>query len=158
MKLPLSWLKEFVPKLPPVTELADLLMMHGLEVEEVIDQGASFDHVVVGEITGVRPHPNADKLRLADVIIEPKGESLEIVCGAPNIEVGQKVPVALLGAKLPNGMTIEKRAIRGIESNGPAGHGCRSRMRAHSSSTRAVSQDRCSAASTHSQRPASTPS
>lgn len=92
-------------------------MMHGLEVEEVIT-GQAFDHVVVGEIVGIKPHPNADKLRLADVITAPNGQPQEIVCGAPNIEVGQKVPVALIGAQLPNGLTIAKRAIRGVESNG----------------------------------------
>ena len=92
--------------------------MHGLEVEEVIDRAKDFENVVVGEIVAIRPHPNADKLRLADVITTPNGKPQEIVCGAPNIEVGQKAPVALLGAKLPNGLTIEKRAIRGVESNG----------------------------------------
>ncbi len=92
-------------------------MMHGLEVEEVIG-GQMFEHVVVGNIIDIKPHPNAEKLRLATVVISPNGQPLEIVCGAPNIAVGQKVPVALIGAKLPNGLTIAKRAIRGIESNG----------------------------------------
>ena len=118
MKLPLAWLKTFVPKLPSPQKLADLLAMHGLEVEDIIDYRGQFDRVVVGKVTAVRPHPNADKLRLADVITMPNGPSQEIVCGAPNVAVGQKVPVALLGATLPNGMTIESRPIRGIISNG----------------------------------------
>jgi len=118
MLLPLSWLKEYIMRLPNPAALAEVLMMHGLEVESVIDRSNDFDNVVVGEIVAIRPHPNADKLRLADVVVTPGGKPQEIVCGAPNIMVGQKAPVALLGAKLPNGLTIEKRAIRGVESNG----------------------------------------
>lgn len=93
-------------------------MMHGLDVEAVISSHDALKNVVVGEIVAIKPHPNADKLRLADVTITPGGQPQEIVCGAPNIEVGQKVPVALVGAKLPNGLTIESRAIRGVTSNG----------------------------------------
>lgn len=118
MLLSVSWLKEFIPKLPPTPTLVELLMMHGLEVESVTGGGHQFNHVVIGKIVGIRPHPNADKLRLADVIVSPKSKPQEIVCGAPNIEAGQKVAVALIGAKLPNGLTIARRAIRGIESNG----------------------------------------
>lgn len=118
MKLPLAWLQRYLPKLPSVSKLMDVLMMHGLEVEAVIDHSRDFDNVVVGEILAIKPHPNADKLQLAEVATQAKGAAQEIVCGAPNIAVGQKVPVALLGAKLPNGLTIEKRAIRGVESNG----------------------------------------
>lgn len=118
MRLPLTWLKEFVRKIPDTTKLADILTMHGLEVEEIIADGDHFEHVVVGQIVEITAHPDADKLRVAQVLIEPKGVSQTIVCGAPNIEVGQKVAVALVGAKLPNGLTIAKRAIRGVESNG----------------------------------------
>lgn len=117
MLLPLEWLKQYVPKLPSTEQLADTLMLHGMDVEEIIS-GHTYDKVVVGQIVGIKPHPNADKLRLADIIIVSDGQPMEIVCGAPNIEVGQKVPVALLGAKLPNGLTIEPRAIRGVTSNG----------------------------------------
>ncbi len=96
-------------------------MMHGFDVEGISNVVQAFDHVVVGKIAAIRPHPNADKLRIAEVVINTDRSSSarqEIVCGAPNIEVGQKVPVALLGASLPNGLTIEKRSIRGVESNG----------------------------------------
>lgn len=118
MLLSYAWLQTYLPKLPSPEKLVDVLMLHGLDVEGVEDTGGHFDRVVVGEIVGIRPHPNAQKLRLADVVIEPHGEPQEIVCGAPNIEVGQKVPVALIGAKLPNGLTIASRAIRGVTSNG----------------------------------------
>lgn len=118
MRLPLTWLKEFVPKLPPTPKLAELLAMHGLEVEDIITNGHQFNHVVIGQIVEISAHPDADKLRVAQVLVRPQGPPLTIVCGAPNIEVGQKVAVALVGAKLPNGLTIAKRAIRGVESNG----------------------------------------
>lgn len=118
MRLPLSWVKEFVPKLPPTTKLAELLAMHGLEVEDIIADGDQFNQVVVGQIVEITAHPDADKLRVAQVLVQPTGTPLTIVCGAPNIEVGQKVAVALVGANLPNGLTIARRAIRGVESYG----------------------------------------
>lgn len=118
MLVPLSWLKTFLPKLPAPSALAEKLLMHGLEVENIVDRSTQFENVVVGEIVAIQPHPNADKLRLADVIFAPNGKSQTIVCGAPNIAVGQKVAVALIGATLPNGLTIEARAIRGVTSNG----------------------------------------
>lgn len=117
MRLSIAWLKTYLPKLPTTSKLVDTLVMHGLDVESVVVNDA-YDRVVIGQIVGIKPHPNADKLRLADVITSPNGSPQEIVCGAPNIEVGQKVPVALLGARLSNGLTIAKRAIRGVESNG----------------------------------------
>lgn len=121
MLLPVSWLRPYLPKLPPTPKLVETLMMHGLDVEEVISGRDDFNNVVVGEIVAIKPHPNADKLRIAEVVVgsdKSNSAGQEIVCGAPNIKVGQKVPVALVGAKLPNGITIEPRAIRGITSNG----------------------------------------
>lgn len=118
MKVPLSWLKELVKVNVPPHALADRLTMAGIEVEELIDRKKDYDKVVVGEIVHIRPHPNADKLRLAFVVVEKNGKPQEIVCGAPNIAVGQKVAVALLGAHLPNGMTIGPRSIRGVASHG----------------------------------------
>ena len=76
----------------------------------------SFENVVVGKILEINKHPNADRLRLVKVDVGNK--ELEVVCGAPNIEIGQKVPVALVGAKLPNGMEIKEVEIRGIKSCG----------------------------------------
>ncbi len=118
MLLPLSWLKQFLPTLPPPNKLVETLAMHGLDIDNVIDRRGQYDKVVIGEIVGIKPHPNADKLQLVEVVTAPNGKPQEIVCGAPNIAVGQKVPVALLGAKLPSGLTIEPREIRGVKSNG----------------------------------------
>jgi phenylalanyl-tRNA synthetase beta chain len=79
-------------------------------------KSTEFENVVVGKILEINKHPNADRLRLAKVDVGNK--ELEVVCGAPNIEVGQKVPVALLGAKMPNGMEIKEAEIRGVKSCG----------------------------------------
>lgn len=118
MMIPISWLREYVKISASPDKIAEALTDAGIEIEAIIDRRRDFDGVVVGEVIEVKPHPNADKLRLAYVRVKPQGEPQEIVCGASNIAVGQKVPVALLGAKLPNGLTIEARKIRGIESNG----------------------------------------
>lgn len=74
-----------------------------------------FPNVVVGQITAITNHPNADRLKLTTVNI---GQNLEVVCGANNIEIGQFVPVALVGATLPNGMVIQQATIRGVDSSG----------------------------------------
>jgi len=117
MKFPESWLRELVN--PPVDrdELCRRLTMAGLEVEAVEPLGEGLDGVVVGEIVGCEPHPNADKLRVCQVSTG-KGAPLQIVCGAPNARTGLKAPLAMIGAKLPNGMEIKKAALRGVESNG----------------------------------------
>jgi phenylalanyl-tRNA synthetase beta chain len=117
MKFSENWLREFVN--PPVDrdELCRRLTMAGLEVEAVEPLGAGLDGVVVGEIVGCEPHPNADKLRVCQVSTG-KGAPLQIVCGAPNARIGLKAPLAMIGAKLPNGMEIKKAALRGVESNG----------------------------------------
>ncbi|MEI6378113.1 MAG: hypothetical protein WCO55_00495 [Candidatus Falkowbacteria bacterium] len=88
------------------------------EVEEALNPHvvSKFAGVVVGEVLEVLPHPDADRLRLAKVNIGDK--VLDIVCGAPNLAAGQKVPTALVGAKLPNGMEIKEAKIRGKESFG----------------------------------------
>ncbi|MBI4426560.1 MAG: phenylalanine--tRNA ligase subunit beta [Candidatus Kerfeldbacteria bacterium] len=118
MKLSLSWLREFVSVKLTAEQLAERLTMAGIEVEQVTDRGRDFDKVVVGEVVDLKPHPNADKLRLAKVVTTRGGQPQEIVCGAPNVAVGQKVAVALLGAKLPSGLTIAARPIRGVVSQG----------------------------------------
>ena len=90
--------------------------MAGLEVEEIIRCGSEWDNVVVGEILEISRHPNAEKLQLAKVNTGDK--VLPIVCGAPNIAVGQHIPLAVEGAKLPGGMVIKKSKITGRSLRG----------------------------------------
>ena len=116
MKVSLNWIKDFVEIQIGLKELLDLLTMAGLEVEEAVSIGEGFEKVVVAEIQSVRRHPNADRLSLVEVITH-RG-NLSIVCGATNIKAGQKVPLALVGARLPNGIEIKKSKIRGISSEG----------------------------------------
>ncbi|HUP97340.1 MAG TPA: phenylalanine--tRNA ligase subunit beta [Usitatibacter sp.] len=113
----MQWLKEMVDLGDmPVAELARVLTMGGLEVEEITPVAAEFSGIVVGHVKSVAPHPNADKLRVTEVDAGT-GPLLQIVCGAPNVAAGQKVPCALVGAKLP-GLEIRKAKLRGVESSG----------------------------------------
>jgi len=116
MKVALAWLKELVAVDMPADALARALTMGGLEVEEVAPVAGAFSGIVVAHVKSVSPHPNADKLRVTEVDAGT-GELLQIVCGAPNVAAGQKVPCALVGAKLP-GLEIRKAKLRGVESNG----------------------------------------
>ena len=118
MKISLNWLKDYID-LDGLTvdEISNTLTMAGLEVEEIDDQGKKFDKFVVGYVEKKEKHPKADKLSICQV--QTGSEVFQIVCGAPNVEAGQKVPVALLGAVVPaNGMVIGKVKLRGIESSG----------------------------------------
>lgn len=112
-----SWLRTFVDPQISSEALADLLTMAGLEVEEQLASGPFFDKVVVGEILTVEKHPNADRLNLCTVNV---GEELprQIVCGASNVAVGLKVPCALPGASLPNGLVIREAKVRDVLSSG----------------------------------------
>jgi phenylalanyl-tRNA synthetase beta chain len=116
MKVSLNWIKDYVDIPMGVKELINLLTMAGLEVEETVSTGEGFEKVVVAEIKAIRKHPNADKLSLVEAKTDRQGFS--IVCGAKNIREGQKVPLALVGAKLPNGVEIRKSKIRGEPSEG----------------------------------------
>ena len=116
MKVSTEWLREMVDAGLPLGELAHKLTMAGLEVEEITPVAGDFSGIVVGHVKSVEPHPNADKLRVTQVDAGT-GEMLTIVCGAPNVAVGQKVPTALVGAKLP-GLEIRKAKLRGVESSG----------------------------------------
>ena len=121
MKVSVNWLREMVDVRLSVEELARALTMGGLEVEEITPVAASFDKIVVAHVKSVAPHPNADKLRVTEVDAGT-GTTLQIVCGAPNVAAGQKVPCALIGAKLPleDGKVLEIKAakLRGTDSNG----------------------------------------
>lgn len=117
MKISLDWLRDYVDITINTDELASRLTSLGIEVESVEDFAKKFDKIVVGEVHEVRPHPNADKLRLTKVSIGV-GEMLPIVCGAPNVRVGLKVAVATIGADLGEGFVIKKSKIRGEISEG----------------------------------------
>ena len=117
MKISYKWLQEFVEIEKTPEELSELLTAHAFEVESVQKLGAGLDSVVVGEVVFKDKHPDADKLSVTKVKVS-ETETLDIVCGAPNVEVGQKVAVALVGAELPSGMKIEERKVRGEKSCG----------------------------------------
>jgi len=116
MKVSLNWLKDYVEIPMAIKELVNLLTMAGLEVEGVISTGEGFEKVLVAEIGSIRKHPNADRLSLVEVRTDR--EEFSIVCGATNIREGQKIPLALIGAKLPNGVEIKRSKIRGVSSDG----------------------------------------
>ena len=96
MKVPLSWLKEFVAFEATPEALAERLTFAGLEVAGVTRIGSDFKDIVVGEVVSVSPHPNADRLTLCDVATGR--ETVRVVCGAPNVHAGDKVPFAAIGA------------------------------------------------------------
>jgi len=118
MLLSLNWLRDFadIPKSISPQELGRLLTLHTVEVDSIKNQAEKFDNFVIGKIITIKKHPNADKLALTKVDIGKK--TLNIVCGAPNIEENQLVPVALVGAIMPNGMEIKETEIRGEKSQG----------------------------------------
>ena len=120
MKVPLSWLKQYVDVDLPAQDLAHRLTMAGIEVGEVEVIGG-WSEVFVGHVTGVRPHPNADRLRLC--VVNTGSEELEVVCGAPNVAAGQNICFAKVGANIYNTHTerhevLEAAKIRGVESQG----------------------------------------
>ena len=117
MKLSVQWLREWVAFKPGTRALADRLTQAGLEVGGIEPAAAVLEHVVVGEILSMAPHPQADRLRVCQVDVGRKSP-LTIVCGAANAAVGQRVPAALEGAVLANGTRIARAALRGVESAG----------------------------------------
>lgn len=117
MKYSYHWLKELSGTKKPADRVADLLMRHAFEVETVESYAHHLENIVTGEVLSVAPHPDADRLRVAQVEIG-KYTVRQIVCGAPNLEAGQKVAVALPGAVLPNGTAIKESEIRGVQSEG----------------------------------------
>lgn len=119
MKVPVKWLKEYIDFDLSVEDLAHKLTMSGLEVEDIIDYEPTFDEVYVGKIEEKDQHPNADKLSFCKVRVSENDEPLGIVCGAKNISAGDKVAVAVNGAKLTAiNLKIKKTKIRDVESNG----------------------------------------
>ena len=118
MKVSLNWLKEYVDLSGiPVSEIIHNLTMSGLEVEEAINQNEIYKNFVVGFVKEKIKHPNADKLSVCKV--SNGTEEMQVVCGAPNVEAGQKIVFAQIGAVVPNGnFKITKAKIRGKESFG----------------------------------------
>ena len=121
MKVPLKWLKDYVKITLPAPELAKRLTLGGLEVGEIIATGGSWDNIIIGEITAINAHPNADRLKLATVNLGKEQET--VVCGAPNLVSGDKIAFAKLGARLINPETrkpeeLKPAKIRGVVSKG----------------------------------------
>ena len=117
MQFPESWLRALTNPAISTDELAHQLTMAGLEVEEAEPVAPAFSGVVVAQVLALEPHPNADKLRVCKVDAG-QGEPLQIVCGAPNVAVGMKVPLATVGARLPGDIKIGVAKMRGVESAG----------------------------------------
>lgn len=117
MLVSLNWLREYVALDEPVDALCDRMTMLGLEIEGVQRPGAGVQGVVIGQIQSIEPHPDADKLVVCKTDVGA-GAPLQIVCGAKNMKVGDRVPTAVVGATLPGGFAIGKRKMRGVESQG----------------------------------------
>ncbi|WP_299220990.1 phenylalanine--tRNA ligase subunit beta [uncultured Psychrobacter sp.] len=121
MKISEQWLRQWVNPNNTSEQLAEQLTMAGLEIDDRFAVARAFSGVVVGEVISVEQHPDADKLRVTQVNIG-EAEPLQIVCGAPNVTVGMKAPVATVGAVLPSddskGFKIKNGNLRGVASNG----------------------------------------
>ena len=117
MLLSLKWLREFVPLEVGAQELGDRLTMLGLELEDIIRPYEGIRDIVVGHVLTRENHPDSDHLSVCTVDAGQE-EALTIVCGAPNVAAGQKVPVALVGTTMPGGLVIKKAKLRGVPSFG----------------------------------------
>src|SRR3954452_8984021 len=112
-----NWLRSFVDPMMDSAELGERLTMAGLEVEALVPVAPPFDKVVVARVLGVERHPQADRLSVCRVDAGGS-EPLTIVCGAPNVRRGIKVPCALEGAMLPGSVEIRNSAVRSVNSQG----------------------------------------
>ena len=116
MKFSENWLRGWVSPQVERDELVARLSMAGLEVDSVTAAAGAFTGVIVGEVLSTEQHPDADKLRVCQV--SNGSETFQVVCGAPNVRPGLKIPFATLGAQLPGDFKIKKAKLRGVESNG----------------------------------------
>ncbi len=116
MKFSEKWLRGWVNPQVNRDELVARLSMAGLEVDGVTPAAGQFTGIVVGEVLGTEQHPDADKLRVCQV--SNGSETFQVVCGAPNVRPGLKIPFAMIGAELPGDFKIKKAKLRGVESNG----------------------------------------
>ncbi|MBF7683213.1 phenylalanine--tRNA ligase subunit beta [Acinetobacter sp. B5B] len=117
MKISENWLRTWVNPSVNSEDLANQLTMLGLEIDDISPVAKPFSGVVVGEVLTVEQHPDADRLRVTTVNVG-QDEPLQIVCGAPNVRIGLRVPVALIGAVLPGDFKIKKGKLRGVASHG----------------------------------------
>ena len=117
MQVSIKWLKDYIDFTETPEQLADKLTMAGIPVENVVDPGEGLEKVVTGRIEKLEPHQNSDHLQICTMNVG-LAENIIIVTGAQNIAEGQVVPVAMVGAHLPNGMKISKGKLRGVASNG----------------------------------------
>ncbi|SKA08231.1 phenylalanine--tRNA ligase subunit beta [Selenihalanaerobacter shriftii] len=116
MNVSYKWLQEYIDFDYSPQDLAEKLTLAGLEVDKIVYQGEGLEDVIIGKILEINKHPNADKLSICQVDLGTTEE--EIVCGANNMESGDKVPVAPVGTQLPNGMEINEVDLRGVKSRG----------------------------------------
>ena len=116
MNVPENWLRSFCDPPLAAEQIAHLLTMAGLEVESCDRVAGDFSDVVVAQVLSVARHPGADKLTVCEV--DAGSGALQVVCGAPNVRAGMKVPLALPGARLPGGLEIREAKVRGVESRG----------------------------------------
>ncbi|WP_110956197.1 phenylalanine--tRNA ligase subunit beta [Anaerosinus massiliensis] len=117
MQVSIKWLKDYIDFDETPEQLAEMLTMAGVPVENVNDMGAGIENVITGKIVQIDKHPDADRLCICTLDVGA-AETIIIVTGATNVRVGQTVPVAMIGAKLPNGMKISKGKLRGVVSHG----------------------------------------
>lgn len=117
MQVSIKWLKDYIDFTETPEQLADKLTMAGIPVENVVDPGEGLEKVVTGRIEKLEPHQNSDHLQICTMNVG-LAENIIIVTGAQNVTEGQVVPVAMVGAHLPNGMKISKGKLRGVASNG----------------------------------------
>lgn len=117
MQVSIKWLKDYIDFTETPEQLADKLTMAGIPVENVVDPGEGLEKVVTGRIEKLEPHQNSDHLQICTMNVG-LAENIIIVTGAQNVAEGQVVPVAMVGAHLPNGMKISKGKLRGVASSG----------------------------------------
>ena len=129
MNTPLSWIKDYVPELDcTVQEYVDAMTLSGTKVEGYEQLDKNLEKIVVGKILSIEKHPDADKLIVCQVQVTEEGEQVQIVTGASNVKVGDKVPVVLDGGRVagsahdnephPDGIKIKKGKLRGVPSFG----------------------------------------
>lgn len=117
MQVSIKWLKDYIDFTETPEQLADKLTMAGIPVENIVDPGEGLEKVVTGRIEKLEPHQNSDHLQICTMNVG-LAENIIIVTGAQNVAEGQVVPVAMVGAHLPNGMKISKGKLRGVASSG----------------------------------------